>query len=327
MKNNPLVSIITPCFNSHETIVETLECVKNQSYKNIEHIVVDDGSVIPVETTIQKYLPSVKLLRQENSGVAAARNLAVKNSLGDILVFLDSDDLIDKDYVKKVVNVFLAENDVAMVACYVTEIGRSRNKIKIPPFNLESFYYHNNLFPSIIAVKKIFFDRVGGYNKDLVVCEDWDLYLKISEINSKIYVIPEYLFFYRKHSQLSSLTDLMSRDKSAVHEAYYQLYKSRKEIYDQRLVSPLNVAYLKMRADKRVSKTFKVIQILLFLNIIFSILLMVVSHTHTENLSIILGFLFLFISIFIYFFIFRSKKKLKQFDLDNIPKVNIIRDR
>ena len=80
-----------------------------------------------------------------------------------------------------------------------------------------------------------------------------------------------------------------------------------------------------MRADKRVSKTFKVIQILLFLNIIFSILLMVVSHT--ENLSIILGFLFLFISIFIYFFIFRSKKKLKQFDLDNIPKVNIIRDR
>ena len=100
----------------------------------------------------------------------------------------------------------------------------------------------------------------------------------------------------------------MSRDKSAVHEAYYQLYKSRKEIYDQRLVSPLNVAYLKMRADKRVSKTFKVIQILLFLNIIFSILL-------------------LFISIFIYFFIFRSKKKLKQFDLDNIPKVNIIRDR
>lgn len=325
MKNNPLVSIITPCFNNNETIIETIESVKNQSYGSIEHIIVDDGSIIPVEKTIQKYLPFVKLLRQENSGVAAARNLAVKNSSGDILVFLDSDDLIDKDYVKKVVNAFLTENDVAMVACYVTEIGRSRNKIEIPPFNLESFYYHNNLFPSIIAVKKILFDKVDGYNKDLIVCEDWDLYLKITEINSRVYIIPEYLFFYRKHSELSSLTDLMSRDKSAVHQAYYQLYQSRKEIYNKRLVSPLNVAYLKMRADKRVSKTFKVIQILLLLNIIFSILLMVVRHT--EPLSIIFNLLFLFISIFIYLFIYRSKKKLKQFDLDNIPKINTMRER
>ena len=151
------------------------------------------------------------------------------------------------------------------------------------------------------------------------------VYREITEINSRVYIIPEYLFFYRKHSELSSLTDLMSRDKSAVHQAYYQLYQSRKEIYNKRLVSPLNVAYLKMRADKRVSKTFKVIQILLLLNIIFSILLMVVRHT--EPLSIIFNLLFLFISIFIYLFIYRSKKKLKQFDLDNIPKINTMRER
>lgn len=324
MNTFPLVSIITPCFNSHSTIIETIESVKNQSYDNIEHIIIDDGSSVPIENTIQPYLAIVTLLRQENAGVAAARNLAVKLAQGDILVFLDADDLIDESYVEKIVRVFLNQSDIAMVACYVSEIGRCRNRIKIQPFNLEEFYYHNSLFPSIIAVKKVLFEKVKGYNEKLKVCEDWDLYLKIAEINSNVHIIPEYLFFYRKHEDLSSLTDLMARDKCAVHKAYYQFYQSRQEIYDQRLASPLNVAYLKMRADKRVSKTFRTIQILLLLNILFSGVLLVVSHINL--FSIILNLVFLFISIIILILIICSQRKLKQFDLNHIPQVNIIRE-
>ena len=59
MMKKPLVSIITPCFNSHSTIIETIRSVKNQSYQNIEHIVIDDGSTEPIKNVIQTYLSNI----------------------------------------------------------------------------------------------------------------------------------------------------------------------------------------------------------------------------------------------------------------------------
>ena len=321
MEKKPLVSIITPCFNSHATIIETIESVKKQSYSHIEHIIIDDGSTLPLEQTIRQYLHTVTLLRQENKGVAAARNQAVKYAQGDILVFLDADDLLDSSYVEKVVFAFSTQNDVSMVACYVSEIGRSKNKIKIQPFNLESFYYHNSLFPSIIAVSKVLFDQVNGYNEKLKVCEDWDIYLRITEINSNVYIIPEYLFFYRKHKDLSSLTDLMGRDKKTVHQAYYQLYKSRCEFYDEILVSPLNVAYLKIKMDKRIKKIFRVTKFLVVLLILLSLYLLQVSSANI--FSFLCNISLLLISILILILIVNSEKKLKKFDFNQIPKVNL----
>lgn len=320
MMKKPLVSIITPCFNSHSTIMETIRSVKNQSYQNIEHIVIDDGSTEPIKNVIQTYLSNIIFLQQDNMGVSAARNNAVKHAQGEILVFLDADDLIDSTYIEKVVQSFELQPNIAMVACYVSEIGRSKNKIKIKPFCQESFYYHNNLFPSIIAVSKVLFEKVQGYNENLKVCEDWDLYLRISQMNAKVHVIPEYLFFYRKHKDLSSLTDLMGRDKDTVHKAYYSLYQTHQDFYDQKLLSPLNVAYLKIKSDKRVNKVFKVLKFVLLLLLFLSCTLLGINDLNMVNLTfnilIILTLLLLFI------FIVRAENKLKKFDIKNIPHID-----
>ena len=321
MEKTPLVSIITPCFNSHSTIVETIESVKKQSYSHIEHIIVDDGSTVPLEETIHQYLATITLIRQENMGVAAARNNAVKHARGNILVFLDADDLIDPCYVEKVAHAFLAKKDVSMVACYVLETGRSKRKVKIKAFNLDSFYYHNSLFPSIIAVSRALFDRVNGYNEALKVCEDWDLYIRIAEINSNVYIIPEYLFFYRKHKDHSSLTDLMEKDKRTVHQAYYQLYQSRHQFYDQLLVSPLNVAYLKVKTDKRIKKIFKIIKLLLSIVVIFSFYMLSTSVVSVFSFIFNLGVIL--ISILILILILNTEKKLKKFDFNQIPEIDV----
>lgn len=319
MRNSPLVSIITPFFNNHSTIVETIESVENQSYKNIEHIIIDDGSSTSIIETVKDYLSSITLIQQENMGVAAARNNAVHCATGEILVFLDADDLIEPDYVEKVVNAFLEKNNVSMVACYVKEIGRSQKKIKIKPFNLDDFYFHNTLFPSIISVSKILFEKVGGYNTSLKVCEDWDLYLRILKINANIVIIPEYLFSYRKHADLSSLTDLMSKDKHVVHQAYYQLYHAHHHFYDEILVSPLNVAYLKIKMDKRIKKNFNFIKIILILMMLCAVFILKVSYLYMLGLMINIFLILLILLLLI--FILYSERRFKKFSFNNIPPV------
>ncbi len=321
MKKNPLVSIITPYFNNHATIIETIESVKRQSYKNIEHIIIDDGSSTSILDIINYDLSGIKLIQQQNMGVAAARNNAVQQAKGEILVFLDADDLIDASYIEKVVGAFLENNNIAMVACYVKEIGRSQKKIKIKPFSLDNFYFHNTLFPSIIAVKKILFDQVEGYNPSLKVCEDWDLYLRITKLNSNVFIIPEYLFSYRKHEDLSSLTDLMNRDKDIVHQAYYQLYRENNHFYDQILVSPLNVAYLKLKMDKRIKKIFKTIKIFLILIGLCALFNFKISYA--DIFSFIFNIVGIILISILFLLIIYAEKKLKKFNFDQIPKIHI----
>lgn len=316
------VSIITPCFNNHNTIIETIASVQKQSYPHIEHIIIDDGSTPEISTVIQAYIDSgkVKYLRQTNQGVACARNFAVQHTTGEILVFLDADDLIAETYIEKVVQAFHVNPKCSMVACYVTEFGRSTNKTKIKPFQLENFYYHNSLFPSIISIKKQYFSQVNGYNTELKVCEDWDLYLRVAEINAKVHIIPEYLFFYRKHNDGSSLTDLMSKDKLTVHKAYLNLYKSHQRYYDTQLVSPLNVAYMHLKSQKRIHKILKTFHTLSLIGAVLAFFAFL--FTYNSIIGSLTNTLILLIFIFILISTKNTMKKMKAFQLDQIPTIN-----
>lgn len=98
-----LVSVIIPCFNCEKTIEATIESVLNQSYPKIEIILIDDGSNDNTLTTLQEIEAKdkrIKVLHQENKGVSMTRNNGIENSTGEYVVFIDSDDLIHKDYIK-----------------------------------------------------------------------------------------------------------------------------------------------------------------------------------------------------------------------------------
>src|SRR5687767_9423339 len=96
--NLPVVSVVITAFNAADTISETLESVLGQSYQALEVIVVDDGSTDATAAIVQTQFPSVRLVRQSNSGQPAARNAGVLASRGEIIAFVDSDDLwhVDK---------------------------------------------------------------------------------------------------------------------------------------------------------------------------------------------------------------------------------------
>lgn len=102
--NNPLISIIIPSYNVESYIAKGIESCLNQSYQNIEVIIVDDGSSDNTVGVIEKYDDKrIKLIKKENSGVSATRNIGIKNSSGDYCVFLDSDDWLELNTIEKLV--------------------------------------------------------------------------------------------------------------------------------------------------------------------------------------------------------------------------------
>ena len=95
------VSILIPAYNSEKWISETIESALNQTWRNIEVIVVDDGSIDNTNSILRGYeRNNVKIIRQENMGVCIARNNALKNAQGTFIQWLDSDDVLDENKIK-----------------------------------------------------------------------------------------------------------------------------------------------------------------------------------------------------------------------------------
>ena len=108
-----LVSIIVPVYNVQEYVRRTIECLQNQSYKEIEIVVVDDGSVdnsgkICDECASQDH--RIKVFHKQNEGVSKARNFGLRMSTGSLFTFVDSDDLVDENYVKTLVEIMCREH-------------------------------------------------------------------------------------------------------------------------------------------------------------------------------------------------------------------------
>jgi|GEM_PF-3026041 len=95
--NKPLVTVIIPAFNRQKTIVRAIDSVLNQSYKNVEVIVVDDGSIDSTEEIVKNCYKDIIYIKKKNGGPASARNAGLENSSGDYIAYLDSDDAWPKD--------------------------------------------------------------------------------------------------------------------------------------------------------------------------------------------------------------------------------------
>lgn len=179
----PKISVVIPTFNRAETIERAIDSVLNQTYNNFELLVVDDGSTDETEDIISNY-PDIKYLKQENSGVASARNLGIKNSTGDYIAFLDSDDEWIPDKLLKQINFFDAHPEFEWV--HSNEIwirlGSELKQLKkhrkgggdqfIPSLDLCL------ISPSCVLIKKEILSNTL-FREDFEVCEDYDLWLRL----------------------------------------------------------------------------------------------------------------------------------------------------
>ncbi|NEO88905.1 MAG: glycosyltransferase family 2 protein [Moorea sp. SIO3G5] len=254
----PLVSVIIPAYNTEQFIEITLQSVLSQTYKNLEVIVVDDGSQDRTAEIVQSIAEEdqrVILLQQPNLGVAAARNLGIQNAKGDYIAPLDADDIWYPQNLEKQMKRFLA-TDPAVGLVYAWSVDIDEKNLLTGDFRasiIEGKVYktlvcHNFLGnASASVIRACCFETVGGYNCQLKAqqaqgCEDWELYLRIAE-HYEFGVVPEFLIGYRKivssmsrdYSQMAKSHGLMLRGVQQRHPeipaALYRLSKSSFYMY------------------------------------------------------------------------------------------------
>ena len=124
--NNPLLSVIMPVFNGEKYIAAAIQSVLNQSYDNLELLIINDGSTDSSQEVISTFDDSrIRCFQQENNGVSAARNVGLAALSGEYLVCLDADDMLTEDSIQLRMNVFAEQPDIAFVDGAVEKVNAS----------------------------------------------------------------------------------------------------------------------------------------------------------------------------------------------------------
>jgi len=199
-----LVSVVIPNFNCSAFLPAALESVFAQTYPDVEILVVDDGSTDDSLRVLERYAGRVRVLRQSNEGVSAARNHGILESRGELVAFLDADDLWDREKLAKQVPLF-ANPDVGLVYCaveYIDETGASlgTNHTGRRGRVLRSFALLEGTIVlaggSTAVVRRACFDRAGGFDLEMSTAADWDMWRRVA-CHYEIDAVREPLMKYR----------------------------------------------------------------------------------------------------------------------------------
>lgn len=200
-----LVSVIIPCYNQARFLSEAIESVLAQTYKNFEIIVIDDGSTDNTRQIVEQY-EEVRYLRQENQGVASARNLGLRLSKGEYLVFLDADDRLLPEAIKIGLRSFDTHPESAFVAGHVRLISADGSALPSPqpPAVGRDVYLellrHNFIWTTgAVMYRRSTLVSIDGFNTSVDGSADFDLNLRLAS-RFPTYWHGEEVLEYRKHS-------------------------------------------------------------------------------------------------------------------------------
>jgi glycosyltransferase involved in cell wall biosynthesis len=236
-----LVSVVIPSYNQAYFLHEAIESVLAQTYPHLEVVVVDDGSTDNTVEVASRY-PGVKYIRQENRGLAGARNTGIRHSTGQYLIFLDADDRLTPNALESGLACFEAHPESAFVwgRCRFVALDGAVLGDDLG-FTVESDHYAAMLRRSYIPMhatvmfRRTVFEAVGPYDISLKVCEDYDLYLRITRafpISCHEAVVAEYRQYGASMSRNASLmlkvvlAVLRSQRKHLASEHYREAYKA-----------------------------------------------------------------------------------------------------
>ncbi len=189
----PKVSVIIPTFNRAQFIRRTIDSVLNQTYRDYEIIIIDDGSTDNTKEVVESYGDKVRYYRQANNGVATARNTGIAKADGEYIAFLDSDDIFLTENLETKISFFESHPNEYWVYSdwqYVDEKGNllqhgsqkynySHRQLNGSIFN-ELIYHRNFISPCTVVLKKSVFDKIGCFDPQIPSQEEYDLWLRIS---------------------------------------------------------------------------------------------------------------------------------------------------
>jgi glycosyltransferase involved in cell wall biosynthesis len=230
----PQVSVITPCYNSARYVRRTIESVRSQALEDWEHVVVDDGSTDESAAIIEELCrlePRLRLVRQQNRGVSAARNagFAATSAGSEYLLFLDADDCLEPQMLRTMVDYMSARPEVGLAYCDVTFIDSDDIVLDVTPAEMGwsprhvptrfgvralpddcattpfiSVFALTTIIPSISLLRRSVYDQTPGWDPLLGhVFEDTDLFLQMA-LRSNVSKVSRRLVRYRRHANQST---------------------------------------------------------------------------------------------------------------------------
>jgi len=202
-KGYPKVSVVIPCHNHGDYLRSALESVLAQNYSNLEILVVDDGSSDHTRQVVAEF-PHVNYIRQCHSGCSVARNNGIKRSDGDLIAFLDADDLWLPGKLHAQVKHLMKNPDYGLVYSPIRVLNNSSGVVKWRPklyarhATLEKLLVSNTISTSTVLVRRSCFEKVGLFDPDLGEFQDWEMWLRIASFFN-VGVVRKSLAVYRQY--------------------------------------------------------------------------------------------------------------------------------
>ena len=203
----PAVSVIIPTYNSGKFIGQAVDSVLAQNYEGFEIIIVDDGSTDDTAECLWPYGDRITYLYQLNQKLPTARNNGIAASRGEYLAFLDSDDLFLTDKLAVQARYLDERPDVGLVASgwqYIDEDGRvmgENEPREDRPITLESILFGGLAPVHAVLLRRVWFDRVGGFDPQFAYCEDMDLWYRLALAGCSMGWSPGVVCQYRIHDR------------------------------------------------------------------------------------------------------------------------------
>ena len=261
-----LISIIVPVYNAEKYIKECIDSLINQSYKNIEIILVDDGSKDSSSKICDEYAVKdnrIKVIHKENGGVSCARNEGIKVSKGKWITFVDADDWVNNNYISSMYNVIDEKTDFIIGRTITVmnnkEIFDGYKGKKIEEFSekrkeglYKSIFNDNmriNKYPHIstcsakLIRKSLIVSKKLSFEKKLKIYEDALFNIKAIYYSDKVKLIDNKIYFYR-YSGIS-VTKTYTADTLSYYEKVYELFEKNLHNYNVEYKKYLNVFKIK----------------------------------------------------------------------------------
>ena len=207
------VSVIIPTYNRKNLLKRALHSVSSQTFAPQEIIVVDDGSSDGTKNWVLERFPYVRYIYQDNSGVSSARNAGIKEAKGSWIAFLDSDDEWISDKLEKQEKAINDSKEAWL--CHTNEVW-VRNSVRVNQMKKHQKYggyvFENcldicRISPSSVLIKKEVFEMIGLFDESLKVCEDYDLWLRITSKLPVIFLDQLLIIKYGGHADQLSRVD------------------------------------------------------------------------------------------------------------------------
>ena len=246
---SPRVSVVMPAFNAESSIGAAVASVLGQTYRDLELVVVDDGSTDATAAIVEAHSGPVRLVRQENAGVAAARNKGIAEASGELITFCDADDFLFAQHVEALVEVRDAHDGGLATAnsWWVFPGGihptRMRYKGRFPEPDRQRLAILEQNFVSTMSIfPRSLVEEIGPFDEAKRRAEDWDFWLRAVFAGYRVALQRKPLSLYRWGSTgLSTDRDAMDAEVEAVYEGLeerVELSEEERDYVRRRLGGP-----------------------------------------------------------------------------------------